>query len=38
MSVLVHDMAFRCPQVFFPLLLDMDQCPLPSAKYKMLYA
>jgi hypothetical protein len=34
----MQDATFYGTQVFLPLLLDMDQCPLPAAEGKMLQA
>lgn len=38
MAILVNDITFCCLQVLLPLLLYMDQGPLPAAKAKMLDA
>jgi hypothetical protein len=37
MGDFMHKMSFHGTQVLFPLLLNMDQCPLPAAKHEMLY-
>ena len=37
MYLLVHQFSNSCMNIFCPLLLNMDQCPLSSAKFKMLY-
>ena len=36
MSTLMKDIAFNSSEIFCPLLLDVDQRPLPFAKVKML--
>jgi hypothetical protein len=36
MSFVMHDPSFRCPLVLVPLLLNMDQCPLPFTKGNVL--
>ena len=35
---LVHDLTFDSAEILRPLLLDMYQCPLPTAEAKMLQA
>lgn len=38
MAPFMEHLAFCCPLILLPLSLQMDQCPLPSAKGKMLDA
>ena len=38
MGVLVHELTADGQHIFCPLLFNMDQCPLTSAKDKMLYS
>ena len=34
----MEQISLHCAQIFPPLLLNMNECPLPSAKGKMLQA
>ena len=38
MTALMFQSPFGRAQIFGPLLLQMDQCPLPATKAEMLYA
>ena len=38
MGPLMHQCAVHCAVILLPLIFNVDQCPLPAAKHKMLQA